>query len=217
VLLPAGNYNYNKTSNVGWVTVYTDTARKAKWTNLNTAAVQSLTMFASVVRDVSRVYTGWESDGNKLEILDGLGVVLWTSYFYPKEECKYVPVQIDFVNKFGAWQREWFYKASFDSLKIENSDYNLMTSSYPAYEIIEGQRKVFNANGQQSIKVNSDWVKESYKETIQQLMLSERILVNELPAKLNTKSIDLQKQLNTRLINYQLDFDCAYDIINTVV
>ena len=48
-------------------------------------------------------------------------------------------------------------------------------------------------------------------------MLSERILVNELPAKLNTKSIDLQKQLNTRLINYQLDFDFAYDIINTVV
>ena len=92
-----------------------------------------------------------------------------------------------------------------------------MTSSYPDYEIIEGQRKVFNANGQQSIKVNSDWVKESYKETIQQLMLSERILVNELPAKLNTKSIDLQKQLNTRLINYQLDFDFAYNIVNAVV
>ena len=217
ILLSEGDYYYNTTSNVGWVTVYTDPARKARWTNLNTAAVQVSTMFPSQVRDVSRVYSGWESDGNKLEILDGLDVVLWTSYFYPKEECKYVPVQIDFVNKFGAWQREWFYKASFDSLKIENSDYNLMTSSYPDYEIIEGQRKVFNANGQQSIKVNSDWVKESYKETIQQLMLSERILVNELPAKLNTKSIDLQKQLNTRLINYQLDFDFAYDIINTVV
>jgi hypothetical protein len=219
ILLSEGDYYYNTTSNVGWVTATEFLPlMKARWTNLATAAVQVLPApLGLLVRDVSRVYLGWESDGNKLEILDANDVVLWTSYFYPKEECKYVPVQIDFVNKFGAWQREWFYKASFDSLKIENSDYNLMTSSYPDYEIIEGQRKVFNANGQQSIKVNSDWVKESYKETIQQLMLSERILVNELPAKLNTKSIDLQKQLNTRLINYQLDFDFAYDIINTVV
>ena len=217
VLLPEGDYNYNPTNNVGWVTVYTDTARKARWTNLDTLAVQVVTMFPSVVRDVSRVYAGWESVGNKLEILDASDAVLWTSYFYPKEECKYVPVQIDFVNKFGAWQREFFFKASFDTLSVDNNDYNLMPFNYPDYDILEGQRKVFNANGKQSIKVNSDWVKESYKETIQQLMLSERILVNELPAKLNTKSIDLQKQLNTRLINYQLDFEFAFDTINSVI
>ena len=217
ILLPEGNYYYNQTSNVGWVTVYTDIVRFARWTNLDTAAVQVLAMSPSAMRDVSKVYGGWESAGNKLELLDSTNVVQWTAYFYPKEECKYVPVQIDFVNKFGGWQREWFYKASFDTLNVQNNDYNLMPSDYPDYDTMEGQRRVFNANGKHSIKVNSDWVEESFKETIQQLMLSERILVNEKPAKLNTKTIDLQKQLNTRLINYQLDFDFAFDVINNIV
>ena len=217
VHLPQGNYYYNPISNVGWVTVYTDTATQARWTNLDTAVVQTETMFSSVVRDVSKVYNGWESVGNKLEILDVTDTVLWTAYFYPKEECRYIPVQVDFVNRFGSWQREWFFTASFDTLNVDANEYNLMQSSFADYSITEGQRKVFNSNGKQAIKVNSDWVHESFKETIQQLMLSEKILVNELPAKLNTKTIDLQKQLNTRLINYQLDFEFAFDTINTVI
>lgn len=217
VHLPEGNYYYNTTSDVGWVTVYTDTAVKARWTNLDTLAVQNVTMSSSVVRDVSKVYGGWEAVGNKLEILGALDVVLWTGYFYPKENCRYIPVQVDFVNRYGAWQREWFYAASFDTLAVDSTDFNLMQSSISGYSTTEGQRKVFNVNGKQSIKVNSDWVNESFKETIQQLMLSEKILVNEMPSKLNTKTIDLQKQLNTRMINYQLDFEFAFDAINTVI
>ena len=67
------------------------------------------------------------------------------------------------------------------------------------------------------IRVNTDWVSESYKEVIRQLMLSEKILIDEKPAKLNTKNTELFKSINTKLINYQLEFDFAYDVINSVV
>ena len=85
-----------------------------------------------------------------------------------------------------------------------------------SYNVNVGSRKVFNVNGTESIKVNSGFVNDDYAETIQQLMLSERILVDGKPAKLKSNAIEKQKQLNTKMINYQLEFAFAYDIINNV-
>jgi len=92
-----------------------------------------------------------------------------------------------------------------------------MQSTFPNYLLTEGQREVFNANGKQTIKVNTDWVDETFKEKIKQLMLSEKILVNETAAKLNTKSMDLKKSINNKLINYEMEFEFAYDVINSVM
>ncbi len=68
-----------------------------------------------------------------------------------------------------------------------------------------------------TIKVNTDWVKEDYKELLKQLMASERILINSLPVKLNTKSTELFKSINTKTINYQLEFEFAFNGINNVI
>jgi hypothetical protein len=48
-------------------------------------------------------------------------------------------------------------------------------------------------------------------------MLSEKMLINKRPAKLNSKSTELFKGVNTKMINYQLEFEYAYDIINSVM
>jgi hypothetical protein len=211
-------YYYNPINNVGWFTAYTGgSVAKVKYTNYSTAASQTITLTTNTVRDVTRVYSGWEAQGNRVDFLDASNISLWTANVYPKTECKYTPVQIDFVNKYGAWQREWFFKASYDSLNVQNTEYNLMQSTFPNYLLTEGQREVFNANGKQTIKVNSDWVDESFKDKIKQLMLSEKILVNETAAKLNTKSMDLKKSINSKLINYEMEFEFAYDVINSVI
>jgi len=76
---------------------------------------------------------------------------------------------------------------------------------------------MFNTNGKKSIKVNTDWVTEDYNELLKQLMLSERIIINNYPAKINTKSTELFKSVNTKMINYQIEFEFAYDVINSVV
>jgi hypothetical protein len=165
---------------------------------------------------VPRVYAPYAAVGNKLEIITGAGAVLYTATFVPQEECKYTPVQIDFVNKFGAWQREWFFKASYNGLSVENTEYNLMPNTYPAYDQKEGQRKVFNSNGKETIRVNTDWVSESFNEVVKQIMLSERILLDGSPAKINTKSVDLKKSINSSLISYEMEFEYAFDTINSV-
>ena len=214
--LDAGNYYYNPTSDAGKIRVTTGASFTARYTNLSTAVVTSLAV-ASSTFDIPRVRTANVAVGNKVEILNGASAVQATWYFYPQEECKYTPVIIDFVNKYGAWQREFFFKASNDTLSVENTEYNLMQTDSYNYNVQEGQKKVFNANGKKSIKVNTGWVAETWKEVLKQIMLSERILIDNKPAKINTKSTELFKSINTKQINYSLDFEFAYDVINSVI
>ena len=218
VLLTPSTYYYSGTFDLGWVTISLGTGYSALYTAPSGSTVSlNLAGFPNRVLNIPRVNNNFLTVGNKLEIFNGSGTVVWKSFFYPQVECKYTPVKIDFVNKFGAWQRQWFFTASYDTLNTENTEYNLMQSSFPNYSVIEGQRQVFNANGKQTIRVNSDWVKEDFKEVVKEMMLSEKILVNGTAAKINTKSMDLQKSINNSLINYQLEFEYAYDVINSVI
>jgi hypothetical protein len=214
--LDAGNYYYNPTSDAGKIRVTTGASFTARYTNLSTAVVTTLAI-ASSTFDIPRVRTANVNEGNKVEILNAVSAVQITYYFYPLEECKYTPVIIDFVNKYGAWQREFFFKASNDTLSVENTEYNLLQADSFNYNVLEGQRKVFNANGKKSIKVNTGWVYETWNEVLKQIMLSERILIDDKPAKINTKSTELFKNINTKQINYSLDFEFAYDVINSVI
>jgi len=216
--LDAGTYNYylDGTGNYGHLTIENISGDTIKYTNLVTGANNTSSLGTLNVQDYPRVFSSYLSAGNRVEIING-GSTVWTATFQPKAECKYTPIRCDFVNKYGAWQTEWFFKASNRAINVENTEYNLMPATYPAYDIQEGQRKVFNTNAKEQVKVNTDWVNESYSEVIRQLMLSERILLDKSPVKINTKSTELFKSINTHLINYQLDFEYAYDTINSVV
>jgi hypothetical protein len=218
VLLSPMTYYYSGTTDIGWITVSNSNNTFMRYTSPS-GSVYNLTIsgLSNRVSNFPRVYTGFIGVGNKVELIDSVGAVAWTGYFYPKTKCKYTPVRVDFVNKFGAWQREWFFGASYDTLNTESTEYNLLPDAFPNYSVIEGQTHLMNVNGKQTIRLNSDWVDEDFKEVIKQMMLSEKILVNGTAAKLNTKSMDLQKELNSRMINYQLEFEYAYDIINSVI
>ena len=212
------NYFSDGSGDVGHLTIETLTGNSIRYTNLSTSATSTTAFGATAnVQDFPRVAIGNLTDGNLVELISG-GSTIWSATFQPKEECKYTPVRCDFVNKYGAWQTEWFFKASNQTFNVENTEYNLMQSTYPDYSVTEGQRKVFNANGKTQLRVNTDWVSETYSETIKQLMLSERILIDyNTPAKINTKSTELFKHINNHMINYQLEFEYAFDTINSVV
>jgi hypothetical protein len=218
--LDEGTYYYNPTSDAGKIRI---TNCAVVYRNFSNTIIELITG-SSTTRDVRRVTPTLQQQGNKVEVLDVLsGAILKTFTFLPMDECRYTPVIIDFVNKYGAWQREFFFKASNDTFTVESTEYNLLQTSQFAsspstfYSGLEGQRKVFNANGKKSIKVNTGWVKETWSEVLKQIMLSERILIDNKPAKINTKSTELFKQINTKQINYSLEFEFAYEVINSVI
>jgi hypothetical protein len=219
-------YPYNITENpavnqlrqVGQLSLYAMSGGTYKYTNLNTLAVTSASFVITTqkFKDIPCVIASNIADGNKLEILDG-STVLATYIFKPLEECYYNPITIDFVNKYGAWQRTFMFKASYQSLEVSSTEYNLLQADLLSYDIQEGQRKAFNINGNDKIKMNSGWVDAGYSEVLKQLMLSNRILINGSPAICLTKTLDIQDSLNVNLINYQMEFKFAYDTINSVI
>jgi len=217
-----GTYYYDlPTAEAGHITVVTATDYKVRYTNLddlttNTAALPDDSIL-NIPKVKSFIFSDNYVEGNLVEILNDVDAVIWSATFKPKEACKYTPVQCDYINSFGAWNRIWFYAKSSSKFKTENKEYNLLQNQLINYDIQEGQRKTFNANGKVTIEVNTDWVDEYYKEIIKELMLSERILINEQPATLSTKDTELFKHINTNLINYKLEFEFAFDYINTVV
>lgn len=210
---PSSNI-YKRAGSVSW---YGVNGYKLKYTELNTGTVFNSTI--SVTKPIMShcVYPNFYSNGNIMQILDASNNVLWESTYKPIIECKYTPVVIDFVNRYGGWQREFFFKASKDNVSVTNSTYNLMQESLWNFDTYEGQRKVFNSVMLQTIQVNSDWRDDSYAEVIRQLMLSERILLNGRPVKLNTQNTELFKEINNKMINYSLEFEYATDINNTVL
>jgi len=234
--LREGTYNYkydalsNPTSNAddraGIMGIWNGgSIDSLKYTNLETGSSTTFTTpFGSgqILYDVPTVWVGYYGVGNKLEIWQNIGspsaVLLGTWTFKPVCEPKYTPVMIDFVNKFGYWQREFFYKASKNNISVNNKEYNLMQTNSLSYSTLEGQRSSFNTNGQEKITVNTGHVEESYNNTIQEIMLSEKILLDSLPVLLDTKSVEKIKGINrNEPTNYTMEFKYAYDIINSVI
>jgi len=134
----------------------------------------------------------------------------------PVCELKYSPVVCSFINRYGGWEFLTFFKARKDDINVKGSNYNLLPDTLN-YNYQRGQSKSFNLNGKQTVKLNTGFVPENYSSSIQDLLLSETILLNGLPVELKTQSANLKTSLNDKNINYELDFEYSYNLINNVI
>lgn len=141
---------------------------------------------------------------------------IYIFYTYPIEECKYTTVRCSFINRYGGWKDIIFFKLQTNSINVKGTDYKLMPSAIN-YNTKKGQVKSFNINGNQTIKLNTGFVDENYSELITDLLLSETVLLDEKPVLVKTQGSDLKTSLKDKLINYEIDFEYAYNLINDVV
>jgi len=131
-------------------------------------------------------------------------------------EPKYEPVICSYINRFGGWQFLTFFKVRIDNINVSGSNYNLLQDSIN-YNTSKGQSKSFNINGKQSVKLNSGFVPENYSDLIQDLLLSETVLLDGKPVEVKTQSTTLKTSLQDRNINYEIEFDYAFNLINNVI
>ena len=141
---------------------------------------------------------------------------IYIFYTYPIEECKYTTVRCSFVNRYGGWKDIIFFKAQTNNISAKGTDYKL-TQSAINYNTAIGQFKTFNINGKQTIKLNTGFVNENYSELITDLLLSEIVLLDGKPVTVKTQGSDLKTSLKDKLINYEMEFEYAYNLINDVV
>jgi hypothetical protein len=136
----------------------------------------------------------------------------------PEQICepKYTPITCTFINRYGGWQYLTFFKANSSSIDVTSKDYNLLPSSID-YNTSQGQKRIFNPQGKQKIKCNTGWVDENYSELIIDLLLSEVVLLDNKPAIVKSQSSEIKTHLKDKNINYEIEFEFNYGLINNVI
>jgi len=169
-------------------------------------STDSAEMVQNILVDVSQAQT---DDYIEIEFNDEIITL------YIQDECKHKPLDIAFQNKDGALQFITFFKAKTESMTITSEDYE-SDRGQPLFG--NHQFVTYNVQGKSKFKMNSGFVSESMNETFKQLFLSERVWSYSngiyTPLKLGSKSLEYKTRLKDRLINYEVEFEYAFNEIN---
>jgi hypothetical protein len=148
---------------------------------------------------------------------DSGGDTITSVRYYLICEPKYDPVQVAFINRFGVADFITFFKRSdergnFTQDSYQKSIYNDGFTT-PSLEI--GKYQSFNVNSRNTLTLNTGFVDQDYDETIEDILMSEYVAVytnsNWVSAVPNRGTIEYQKSVNTKLINYTMSFDFGFD------
>ena len=151
----------------------------------------------------------WKPTGEYIDSTTTIRVI-------PVCETKYTPVQCQFINRYGGWQFLTFFKAQMSNIVNQGTTYNLLPDAVD-YNTSRAQTKSFNINGTKSIRLNTGFVPENYNELIQDLLLSETILLDGVPVEVKTTSSDVKTSLKDKNINFEIEFSYGFNLINNVV
>ena len=164
----------------------------------------------------------------------------------PIQECKYPVHKITFVNRWGAMQDLFFFKKSTETLDARRENFNasifkartvaktfeegeeigeegtcVETITYNQYSTTAHAKKTFNANATESISLNTGFVSELMNPYFEELMVSEYIWLTDssnviYPVNLKDSSFTYKTGLNDRLINYTMNFEKAFSLVNNI-
>ena len=137
---------------------------------------------------------------------------------------RYTQFFIGFLNRYGAYDYIPALKAREDSATFERREFNnsyLTTAALAvSYTKTEGTERIFEANGQESITINTGYQPEGIWEMITDMMQSEKVFLvdgtNITPLIPSSGDVAKQKHINNKLVNYTLAFRVANDLKNMV-
>ena len=137
-----------------------------------------------------------------------------------EEECKFTPLKITFINKYGTLQDIWFFKRSNEALTTKTEDFKKNIISAASYNISKHQNKTLEKNGKEKLTLNTGYYPEAYNDVFKEMQLSEDCWIEidskTLPIKVTSSSFAYKTQLNDKIINYTIDVEFAFDTINNV-
>jgi hypothetical protein len=150
----------------------------------------------------------------------GFGDTSFTHSFTIKDECKYPLINCIFKNKFGFWQTIPFNKLSKKTQEFTNESYNGLISNYGNYALNSHVKQTYNINGREKVTINTDFIPEAYNALFTELMLSEFVYLEEngqvLPVNIVKTSFEKKTKLINKLIQYSMDFEYSFDLLNNI-
>jgi hypothetical protein len=140
-----------------------------------------------------------------------------TVRYYVQCEVKYTPVQVAFINRFGVADFITFFKRSDERGNFTQDSYqkSIYNDGFTTPSLEVGKYQSFNVNSRNTLSLNTGFVDQNYDETIEDILMSEYVAVytnsNWVSVVPNRGSIEYQKSINTKLINYTMSFDFGFD------
>lgn len=135
-------------------------------------------------------------------------------------ECKYTPLKLTFVNKFGALQDLYFFKTSKERLNVTEESFKRNIVTNATYDISRHQKTLLTKNGQRSLTINSGYYPEDNNDVFSELLLSQECWIEyegkTLPITIKTSNINYKTHLNDKLIEYAMEIEFANERINNV-
>jgi hypothetical protein len=137
--------------------------------------------------------------------------------YYLVCEPKYTPYQIAFINRFGVADFITFFKRSDERGTFTQDSYqkSIYNDGFTTPSLEVGKYNSFNVNSRNSLTLNTGFVDQDYDETIKDILMSEHVAVldgsNWVSVVPDRGSIEYQKHVNQKLINYTLTFTYAFD------
>lgn len=126
--------------------------------------------------------------------------------------------KITFINRCGAFEDLFFVGQSKQKLTTQRKDFKRSIRQNATYDTTKHQYRSLNVNGRRSITLNSGWVSESLNNAFEELMMSEFVWMTNngktIPINIKTSDLQLQKQNDEGLINYTIEIQFAYDVLN---
>jgi hypothetical protein len=148
---------------------------------------------------------------------DSGGDTIDTVRYYLVCEPKYTPYQIAFINRFGVADFITFFKRSDERGNFTQDTYqkSIYNDGFTTPSLEVGKYNSFNVNSRNSLTLNTGFVDQDYDETIKDILMSEYVAVlengNWIAVQPERGSIEYQKHINQKLINYTLTFTYAFD------
>lgn len=155
-------------------------------------------------------------NGNYFRIISSADYVIYEGSCKLFCEPVYSPKICKFINSKGGWEFLTFFKGQTRTIDVQSSSASFFPKQLN-YDASQGQTQTFNTNGNEKITMHTGYVPESYSQSIKELLLSEKVMLDEFPVKVNTKSIESKTQLKSNNISYEIEFEYAFDLINNVV
>ena len=145
-------------------------------------------------------------------------------------EPRYDAFRSIFYNRYGALQTFWFPKKSTKTNIIKNEQYNANTIVFDngpvKYSTEKHMTKRFNVIGRNAINLNTSLLQECYNVAVKDLLLSEQVWLEyptsptnlaTTPVIIQTKNLVDKTSANDKaLIQYNIDFEFAFETINNV-
>lgn len=136
-------------------------------------------------------------------------------------ETRYGNVTAHFLNKWGVFDSYCFNGVSRKTQNVSAETYEKpiyrQTDLALAWDYGVQITTPFNVNAKTQLTLNTNWIPENDNEVIQQMFLSNVVLIEDYAARVIDTAFQEKKRVNEKLIDYTIQVEFVQPLINKIV